>query len=98
MTQGLAKKYRERIQREWQESDGYWIDLKAGFKNGNDPLGCVHGIVEESRYEAYRVLRDSMACDCAECTYLLAHRTVCTRCGSVKPAGQSCGCFDNNCE
>jgi len=23
---------------------------------------------------------------------------LCDRCGSIKPAGQSCGCFDNHCE
>lgn len=24
--------------------------------------------------------------------------TTCERCGAVKPHGQSCGCFDNNCQ
>lgn len=26
------------------------------------------------------------------------HAPKCDRCGAVKPVGQSCGCFDNNCQ
>lgn len=66
-TKGLARRHRERIKLEWQEYDGYWIDLKPGWKNGDDPLGVCHGIVEETRYEAYLKLRDSMPCDCEDC-------------------------------
>lgn len=53
------------IEREYSDSDGYWIELKRGFKSGEDPIGVVHGIHEGSKAEAWRV--DVLACDCDDC-------------------------------
>lgn len=59
----LAKRH---IQHEYRDEDGYWIELKPGLKDDDDPLGAVHGIHEDTKREAYEhgVLR----CDCDDCT------------------------------
>lgn len=55
------------VESEYQDSDGYWIDLKPGFKSGHDPVGTVHGIHEDTKREAYLVLADTLICKCEEC-------------------------------
>ena len=59
------------IQTEYQDSDGYWIELAPGWKNGSDPIGCEHGIVEDTKSAAYKSLASVMPCDCTECRELL---------------------------
>ena len=53
---------RKHIASEYADSDGYWIDLKAGWRWEGDH---VHGIHEDTRSAAYaeRVI----ACGCAQC-------------------------------
>ena len=53
------------IAREYEDSDGYWIDLKQGWKWSGDPVGCVHGIHEDTRQRARR--ETVMPCDCRCC-------------------------------
>jgi hypothetical protein len=56
---------RKHIAREYADSDGYWIDLKQGWKWSGDPVGCVHGIHEDTRQIARR--ETVMPCDCRCC-------------------------------
>ncbi len=67
----MATTNRDKIDAEWMDSDGYWIDLKPGWKNGDDPVGVLHGIHEDTKAEARRTLRSAMECDCEECKQLL---------------------------
>lgn len=62
----------ELIQEEYRDSDGYWIYLRPGWQNGYDP--GTHGIVEDTRREAYRTLTGVKPCVCAECQQLKAVR------------------------
>lgn len=59
------KSNRNLIQEEYRDSDGYWIYLKPGWQNGNDP--GTHGIVEGTRREAYATLTNAKPCECADC-------------------------------
>lgn len=63
----IAKKYLERVEREYRDYDGYWIELRRGWKNGDDPVGVCHGIHENTRRDALKVLTWSIPCDCREC-------------------------------
>ncbi len=60
--------HRDKIQEEYRDSDGYWIYLKPGWQNGADP--GTHGIVEDTKGEAYRTLRNAEPCNCLECQHL----------------------------
>jgi hypothetical protein len=60
----------KRIQREYRDSDGYWIELAPGWQNGADP--GTHGIVEDTKRAARAKLSMATPCDCAECRDLLA--------------------------
>ena len=59
---------RETIQSEYRDSDGYWIELKPGWQNGDDP--GTHGIVEDSKRAAYDKLSLVKRCSCLECQRL----------------------------
>jgi hypothetical protein len=61
----MAAKSRAVIQEEYRDSDGYWIYLKPGWENGADP--GTHGIVEDTKREAYRTLAYARPCDCDDC-------------------------------
>jgi hypothetical protein len=52
------------IQEEYRDADGYWIYLKRGYRMVDDP---VHGIVENTKREAYRKLSMVVPCDCQDC-------------------------------
>lgn len=56
------------IQREYRDSDGYWIELKPGWQNGDDP--GTHGIVESTKRAAYSKLSMAKPCHCLECQRL----------------------------
>ncbi len=60
-----TKAKRELIQRQYRDSDGYWIELVPGWQNGLDP--GTHGIVEDTKREAMASLRYAKPCDCQEC-------------------------------
>ena len=64
------KLQKRHIASEYRDEDGYWIDLKPGLKAANDPVGCVHGMHEDTRKEAYQV--GVLVCDCKECYPRLA--------------------------
>ena len=53
------------IAHQYRDSDGYWIELKRGYKSGNDPVGCEHQIHEDTKREAYAV--GVLVCDCPYC-------------------------------
>ena len=53
-----------RIESEYKDSDGYWINLKSGWIL---PGEWTHGIVENTKRQAHRKLRQVVPCDCAEC-------------------------------
>jgi hypothetical protein len=55
------------IQEEYRDSDGYWIHLRPGYRSGQDPVGCQHSIVEDTKREAYSWLSNVRPCDCDDC-------------------------------
>jgi len=60
-----------KIELQYRDSDGYWIDLTPGWKSGDDPIGCVHGIHEDTKREALAKMKSVMKCDCDECEELI---------------------------
>ena len=56
---------RAHINRAYHDSDGYWIELRRGFKWAGDAVGCVHAIHEDTREEACSEM--VMRCECKEC-------------------------------
>jgi hypothetical protein len=64
MAQRLAEKYRSLIKHQYEDEDGYWIELIDGYMNGCDPW--CHGIHEDTKNTAYDVLRFAVLCDCPE--------------------------------
>lgn len=69
MAISLRKAY---VQREYRDSDGYWIELRTGYQCGDDP--GTHGIVEDTKTRAYSRLRSVIPCACDECTARKAAR------------------------
>jgi hypothetical protein len=67
-----APSRRSVIAKEYRDVDGYWIDLKPGWRSGQDPVGCLHGIVEDTKREAYSWLTSVLPCDCEDCKRELA--------------------------
>lgn len=64
----LAQKYKDRIGSEgWEDHETYFINLKRGWKNGDDPIGICHGIAESSLAYAYKKVRWAMPCNCKDC-------------------------------
>lgn len=53
---------RKHIASEYADSDGYWIDLKAGWRWEAD---YVHGIHEDTLRAAYA--ERVVPCDCTQC-------------------------------
>ena len=51
------------IAHEYRDSDGYWIELKPGYR----VIGDAHGIVEDSKQAAYDKLDLVRPCDCDDC-------------------------------
>jgi hypothetical protein len=57
------------VQNEYRDSDGFWIFLRPGFQNGDDP--GTHGIVEDTKSAARAKLALVKPCECDECKRLL---------------------------
>lgn len=64
MAQRLAKKYRDLIASEYQDSDGYWLALTPGYMDGTNPQ--CHEIHTDTQNEAYDILRLARPCNCPE--------------------------------
>lgn len=56
---------RKHIAHEYADNDGYWIELKRGWKNASDPVGVLHTIREDTKKAAYR--ETVIPCDCKDC-------------------------------
>ena len=57
-----------RVERIYHDSDGWWIDLKDGWRNGFDePRGALHGIHEDRLRDALSKMSGVVACTCGEC-------------------------------
>jgi hypothetical protein len=56
-----CKKY---IAKEWKDSDGYWIALAPGLMDGENPH--CHQIHEDTKAQAYEVLKSVERCTCPE--------------------------------
>lgn len=56
---------KDHIQEQWEDSDGFWIALKSGYKSSEDPIGCLHTIREDTKPEAYAV--GVSRCSCVDC-------------------------------
>jgi hypothetical protein len=63
-----------RVQNEYCDSDGYWIEFAPGWQNGDDP--GTHGIVESTKRAARSKLTMALPCRCAECVRLLAQKAA----------------------
>lgn len=61
----MTKQQRAAIAREYREAGGYWIELKRGWQNGNDP--GTHAIVEDTKTAAYSTLTMIKPCACDYC-------------------------------
>lgn len=59
------KLQRKHIAEQWQDSDGYWIALRSGWKWNGDPVGAVHCIHEDNRKEAFA--QGVLPCRCTDC-------------------------------
>lgn len=62
MIKSMPSRY---IDKEERDTDGYWIYLKPGWKNDDDPIGINHAIVENTKTEAYR--HSPIPCSCKDC-------------------------------
>lgn len=52
----------------YHDSDGWWMELKDGFRNSYDePLGYLHGAHEDTLTALARRLKGIEPCDCPEC-------------------------------
>lgn len=59
---------RGKVAHEYEDSDGYWIVLNAGWKS----TGGEHAIVEGTKMAAHTALRNAMRCDCEQCEEIKA--------------------------
>jgi hypothetical protein len=57
-------KQRSVISKEYRDIDGYWIELKPGYIVTPDG---THGIVEDTKADAYSDLSRVVPCDCDDC-------------------------------
>ncbi len=84
----------KRIQKIYKDIDGWWIELKPGFIVRDEG---THGIIEDTKKAALSKMTLVVACDCAECSGLLAPAPavlaeepewLCEYCGKQRP----CAC------
>ncbi len=54
-----------KIANEYRDTDGYWIELKRGWRTLDEY--ALHGIVADTRAEARARARQAVPCDCAGC-------------------------------
>jgi hypothetical protein len=54
---------RGKIAEQFEDEDGHWIVLNAGWRMPGD----AHTICERTKAEARAKLKDAIRCECAEC-------------------------------
>lgn len=64
----MSKGRTERIAHEYRDSDGYWIELRPGWRVLDE---ISHTIVEDTRCEARLRARAAVPCACQECIKLM---------------------------
>ena len=62
---------RNLIQKEYRDSDGYWIELKPGYVLSGEQ---THGIVEDTKRGAYKKLAWVIPCECKGCLELIGQQ------------------------
>ena len=61
----MTTNYKDRISAEWQDIDGYWIELKSGWQDNSNPH--CHSIREDTKKDAHEKAKGSVPCDCRYC-------------------------------
>jgi hypothetical protein len=62
----------ERVREYYQDSDGYWAELRPGYVREGD----AHVVHEYSHRDVWRVLRTEVViCDCSDCRASLYQET-----------------------
>jgi hypothetical protein len=57
-----------RVRDAYRDSDGWWIELRSGWRNAYDePIGALHGIHEDTLRAALDRMPYVAPCDCADC-------------------------------
>jgi hypothetical protein len=67
--QSKSGKPSRKIQHEYRDSDGYWIELAPGWILAGE---WTHGIVEDTKKRAHSQMALVEPCECIECKALLA--------------------------
>jgi len=60
----IPKKYQERVQELYYDSDGYWLHLNKGWHWDDYGLHTIH---EDTKSRVLMCLRDTEPCDCDYC-------------------------------
>ena len=60
----IPNKYKDRVQEYWQDSDGFWIALKDGWRQGDNVCHTLH---EDTQTRLLQELRKTRECNCEEC-------------------------------
>jgi hypothetical protein len=60
----IPKKYEERVSEMYQDSDGFWIYLKRGWRQGDNVCHTLH---EDTQTRLLQELRKTKRCDCDYC-------------------------------
>lgn len=64
----IPKKYQERVQDLYRDQDGYWIDLKRGWRRHDNLCHIIH---EDTQKELLNVLRKTIKCNCDYCNVIV---------------------------
>jgi hypothetical protein len=52
----------------YRDGDGIWVELRYGWRNTYDePVGCLHGIHEDTVRDVLLRKGHIVPCDCADC-------------------------------
>jgi hypothetical protein len=85
---GAIKMKREAIQRQERDEDGYWIYLKSGWCDAENP-NC-HVIVESTKREA--LAHRAMRCQCNNCLFLGGTQVIIGPCATQPTEDDSGWC------
>jgi len=59
---GIIHRSRDKVERHYRDSDGYWIELKRGWHVWGE-----HCIVEDTKGAAFYKVKEARPCHCKEC-------------------------------